>query len=149
MKRITSVLLGIVLMAGLSFATVLAADTTIAYTKNIVSCVKNKNPIAGKSSGESIITDINGKLKKRVITVSVNVQNADGEWLSASTKSKTETKAYALSFPDYKISKTSDSTGQITTYHYTDCNDGWRSMGIHGNRYYTGTITQTVTNPDY
>lgn len=149
MKRITSVLLGIVLMAGLSFATVLAADTTIAYTKDIVSCVKNNDPVFGKSSGESIITDINGKLKKRVITVSVNVQNADGDWLSASTKSKTETKAYALSFPDYNISKTSDSTGQIGTYHYTDCNDGYRTMGISGYRYYKCTITQTVTNPDY
>lgn len=51
MKRITSVLLGIVLMAGLSFATVLAADTTIVYTKKHCQLFEKQEPYSRKKFG--------------------------------------------------------------------------------------------------
>ncbi|NLW89878.1 MAG: hypothetical protein GXY43_09225 [Clostridiaceae bacterium] len=131
MKKLLSLLVGISVILSVSAVSVLA----IEYTKNVKVKVQNTS-----SSAYTNLYDVNGLVKKRLITLKVE----KGE-----KKNNPEPYYYTCSmlwWPDQKVELTASGN---TSYHFATANDGFRIMGISGTL--TGNITRsyTVTNNDY
>ena len=132
-KKLLSLLFGIIIILSVSVASVLA----IEYTKDVRVQISNSS-----SSAYTNIYDVNGDIKKRLITIRVE----KGE-------SKNNPRPYyytwgliAFGWPDQKYEV--KASGNISS-HYADVWDGVRSMGISGTL--SGSITKkyTVTNYEY
>ncbi len=136
MKKIRSFVSAFVCIALFSCSTY-----AMGYTSSMTTKTTNKDPLLGKSYATTEITDYKatgtGYKVSRSFTSKVKIKNKNGNYSSISTTYDCDSTAKA----------TSDSTGIVTSYHYSNLNDGLSSMGISDYMYSTGTISTTVYAP--
>lgn len=133
MKKIKSFASAVLFVALFSCSTY-----AIGYTNSMTTKTTNKNPFIGKSYATTEITGYTAtgtnSFVSRTYTSKVKVKNKNGKYTDFSV-------TYALKST---AKATSDSTDTVTSYHYSNLNDGLSSMGIDDYMYTTGTITTTV-----
>lgn len=137
MKKILSLLVGISIILSVSAISVLAADYA-HFTKNVKVKIQNTS-----SSAYTNIYDVNGRIKKRLLTIKVEKGTEkinDQYWNTCGT--------IAWFWPDQK--RVVEASGN-TSYHSAVVWDSVRSMGISGTLTCNISLTKsyTITNDDY
>lgn len=133
MKKFLSLFIGIGIILSVSAASVFALE----YTKNVKIKVKNTSSYAYTN-----IYDVNGRVKRRLITLRVAKNGVVNDPVPYSFTCS------MIWWPDQKVEVKASGD---TSSHYADVNDSVRSMGLRGTLTCNISLTKsyTITNDDY